>query len=83
MTDERDNSGFSNSGSKNSGNWNFGNRNSGFFCTETPAPIFFDKPFASTWEEAENLGRRQCKKLPTSRDKIARGLRRKVEGKVV
>jgi len=28
-----------------------------------------------------NLGRRQCKKLPTSRDKIARSLRRKVEGK--
>jgi len=28
-----------------------------------------------------NPGRRQCKKLPTSRDKIARSLRRKVEGK--
>jgi hypothetical protein len=49
------NSGYRNSGDWNSGDWNSGNRNSGFFCTETPAPIFFDKPFASTWEEAENL----------------------------
>ena len=50
MTDERDNSGDRNSGSGNSGSGN-----SGFFCTETPTPIFFDKPFAGTWEEAANL----------------------------
>jgi hypothetical protein len=31
--------------------------------------------------ERANLDRRQCKKLPMSRDKIARGLRRKMEGK--
>jgi len=49
------NSGNGNSGDLNSGNGNSGDLNSGFFCTETPAPTFFDKPFAGTWEEAANL----------------------------
>ena len=46
------NSGNWNSGNRNSGNWNSGSWNSGFFCTETPNPTFFDKPFDGTWEGA-------------------------------
>src|ERR1035437_569482 len=61
------NSGDWNSGDRNSGNWNSGdwksgyrnsgfgnsgNRNSGFFCTETPSPLFFDKPTNLSWEDA-------------------------------
>jgi len=49
------NSGDWNSGDWNSGNWNSGIGNSGHFCTETPAPTFFDKPFAGTWDEAAAL----------------------------
>jgi len=54
------NTGHRNSGHWNTGNWNTGDlntghRNSGFFCTKTPSPTFFDKPFAGTWEEARQL----------------------------
>ena len=49
------NSGNRNSGDRNSGDWNSGNLNSGYFCAETPAPSFFDKPFNGTREEAEGL----------------------------
>ena len=46
------NSGNRNSGHYNSGDCNSGHYNSGFFCTESPTPIFFDKPTTLTWEEA-------------------------------
>ena len=37
------NSGDRNSGNYNSGNWNKTNHSSGFFCTEEPKVLFFDK----------------------------------------
>ena len=49
------NSGNLNSGNLNSGDLNSGTRNSGYLCTETPSPIFFDKPWNGTWEEADSL----------------------------
>jgi hypothetical protein len=55
------NSGDWNSGNCNSGNWNSGNRNSGdwnktnyssgFFCTEEPKVLFFDKESDWTYKE--------------------------------
>ena len=49
------NSGDRNSGDRNSGDLNSGDRNSGYLCTETPSPMFFDKPWDGTWEEADSL----------------------------
>ena len=49
------NSGDRNSGDLNSGGLNSGDRNSGYLCTETPSPMFFDKPWGGTWEEADAL----------------------------
>jgi hypothetical protein len=49
------NTGDLNTGSRNTGHWNTGDRNTGFFCTLTPAPLFFDKPWAGTWEQAYDL----------------------------
>ena len=49
------NTGDRNTGYRNSGDWNTGDRNTGFFCTETPAPTFFDKPTGLTWDEAYAL----------------------------
>ena len=46
------NSGNYNSGNRNSGHYNSGDCNSGHFCTETPKPMFFDRPVDMTWEEA-------------------------------
>ena len=46
------NTGHRNTGHCNTGNWNTGHSNTGFFCTETPAPMFFDKPCNLTWDEA-------------------------------
>ena len=46
------NTGNWNTGSWNTGSWNAGNRNAGFFCVETPRPLFFDKPTNLTWEQA-------------------------------
>jgi hypothetical protein len=49
------NAGNRNAGNWNVGNWNVGNYNVGYFCTETPCPTFFDRPFSGTWEEAYSL----------------------------
>ena len=64
------NSGDCNSGNRNSGNWNSGNWNSGdwnktnyssgFFCTEEPKMLFFDKESDWThekwiWSDARNV----------------------------
>ena len=45
-----------NTGDWNTGDWNTGDLNTGFFCTETPQPTFFDKPWwGGTWGEAYDL----------------------------
>jgi hypothetical protein len=49
------NTGDWNTGNLNTGNWNTGGRNTGFFCTQTPQPTFFDKPWDGTWEQAYAL----------------------------
>ncbi len=49
------NAGDRNTGNGNAGDWNAGNRNTGFFCTNTPSPMFFDRPTNLTWEDAYNL----------------------------
>jgi hypothetical protein len=46
------NTGDLNTGDRNAGDLNTGDRNTGFFCTETPAPTFFDKPTKLSWKEA-------------------------------
>ena len=49
------NTGDMNTGYSNTGNWNTGDRNTGFFCTETPSPMFFDKPAGLGWADAYDL----------------------------
>ena len=49
------NTGYCNTGNCNTGDWNTGYWNTGFFCTETPAPTFFDAPWAGSWDEAYAL----------------------------
>jgi hypothetical protein len=50
------NTGDLNTGNRNTGHLNTGNRNTGFFCTETPSPTFFDKPWTGgTHEQAREL----------------------------
>ena len=49
------NTGNLNTGNLNTGYGNTGNLNTGFFCTETPQPTFFDKPWDGTWDEAYDL----------------------------
>ena len=44
-----------NTGDCNTGDFNTGNRNTGYFCTDTPSPVFFDLPWAGTWEDAYAL----------------------------
>ena len=46
------NAGSHNAGGRNTGDFNAGSGNAGFFCTETPAPMFFDLPTTLTWDEA-------------------------------
>ena len=46
------NTGDWNTGDWNTGDRNTGNRNTGFFCTETPSPMFFDRPTNLTWGQA-------------------------------
>ncbi|MBL4700532.1 MAG: hypothetical protein JKX85_04665, partial [Phycisphaeraceae bacterium] len=49
------NTGYWNTGTNNAGNWNAGNRNTGFFCENTPKPLFFDVTTDLSWEEARGL----------------------------
>ena len=47
------NTGDYNSGMCNTGDYNTGDYNSGYFCTETPSPMFFDRPTDLEWSEVE------------------------------
>ena len=49
------NSGHWNAGDGNTGDWNTGDNNTGFFCTETPAVMFFDRPTSLTREQAREV----------------------------
>jgi len=49
------NAGHYNTGHYNTGDCNTSHRNTGYFCTETPAPTFFDRPTSLTWDQATGI----------------------------